>query len=29
LVCGPYEELRTRSKSRQRLEKLDDIRKTR
>lgn len=29
MVCGPYEELRTRHKSRQRLERLDDIRKTR
>jgi CRISPR/Cas system-associated exonuclease Cas4 (RecB family) len=29
LVCGPYEELRTRSKSRQRLQALEDIRKTR
>src|SRR5262245_10273927 len=29
LVCGPYEQLRTRSKSRQRLQALDDIRKTR
>ena len=29
LVCGPYEELRTRHKSRQRLQTLDDIRKTR
>jgi ATP-dependent helicase/nuclease subunit B len=29
LICGPYEELRTRSKSRQRLQGLDDIRNTR
>jgi ATP-dependent helicase/DNAse subunit B len=29
IVCGPHEELRTKHKSRQRLQGLDDIRKTR
>jgi ATP-dependent helicase/nuclease subunit B len=29
LICGPYEELRTSHKSRQRLQGLDDIRNTR